>query len=81
MLRVGRERVNCHQQIFSLCYSLAKEDSSTFTQYTTAVFKFIQRKKDKKKGKFNEKHIYNILIITKLIMGLLWPIYIISFFD
>ena len=49
MVRVGRERVNCHHQIFSLFYSLAKEDSSTFTQYTTAVFKLIQCKKDLKK--------------------------------
>ena len=37
--QVGKERVECHQ-IFSLFYSLAKEDSSTFTQYTTAVLVF-----------------------------------------
>ena len=42
----GKGKGNCHHQIFSLFYSLAKEDSSTFTQYTTAVFKFIQSKKD-----------------------------------
>ena len=39
MLRVGKERDECHQ-IFGLFYSLAKEDSSTFTQYTTAVLVF-----------------------------------------
>ena len=37
--QVGKERVECHQ-IFGLFYSLAKEDSSTFTQYTTAVLVF-----------------------------------------
>ena len=46
-------------------------------KYTKAVFKFIQPIKDKKR--VNKKHIYNVLIITELMMGLLWPIYIINF--
>ena len=48
-------------------------------KYTKAVFKFIQPIKDKKR--VNKKHIYNVLIITELMMGLLWPIYIINFVD
>ena len=47
--------------------------------YSWTKFKFILHKEDKKKEKLNEKHIYNIIIKTELIMGLLWPVYIINF--
>ena len=70
MLRVGRERVKC-SQIFGFFILLHKRIQIDSHKYTTAVFKFIQHKKD----------IYNILIITELIMGLLWLIYIVNFVD
>ena len=70
MLRVGRERVKC-SQIFGFFILLHKRIQIDSQKYTTAVFKFIQHKKD----------IYNILIITELIMGLLWLIYIVNFVD
>ena len=77
MLKVGKERVK-RSQIFGFFILLHKRIQIDSHKYTIAVFKFMQLKKDKKSIK---KHIYNILIITELIMGLLWPIYIINFVD
>ena len=75
MLKVGKERVK-HSQIFGFFILLHKRIQIDSHKYTIAVFKFMQHKKDKK-----SKNIYNILIITELIMGLLWLIYIVNFVD
>ena len=47
MLRVGKERVKC-SQIFGFFILLHKRIQIDSHKYTTAVFKFIQHKKDKK---------------------------------
>ena len=75
----GRKRLSVAKPL--ACFILlCKRIQVHSHKYTTAVFKFIQHKNDKKE-KVNKNHIYNILIITELAMYLLWLICIINFVD
>ena len=76
--RVGKERVKSRQTFsFSLfsCIRGFKYIHTNIQQHCLDSFSI----KTMKKEKVNEKHIYNILITTELITGILWPIYIIHF--
>ena len=76
MLRVGRKRVKC-SQIFGFFILLHKRIQIDSHKYTTAVFKFIQHKKDKKSIKTYLQHphynwVDNGSTVTNLHCQLCW---------